>query len=60
MSELGLHGNGPDSTVGNMEESRIQKVIDDVRTAGLDVPDDLVASDMFTNEFIDPSIGFDG
>ncbi len=59
MTELGLHGNGPDDTVGNMEESRIQKVIDDVRTAGLDVPDDLTASDMFTNEFIDPSIGLD-
>ena len=29
MDELGLHGNGPDSTVGNMDEARIQKVIDD-------------------------------
>jgi hypothetical protein len=58
MTELGLHGNGPDDTVGNMDEARVQKVIDDAKLAGLDVPDDLVAADMFTNEFIDPSIGF--
>ena len=58
MNELGLHGNGPDDIVGNMDEARIQKVIDDARTAGIDVPDDLVAADMFTNEFVDESIGF--
>ena len=58
MNRLGLHGNGPDSTVGNFDEARVQKVIDDARIAGLEVPDDLVAADMFTNEFIDPSIGF--
>jgi 4-hydroxy-L-threonine phosphate dehydrogenase PdxA len=55
--ELGLVGNGPDGTIGNMETDRIQKVIDDLRTAGLEVPDDLTAEDMFTNEFIDDSIG---
>jgi len=55
--ELGLVGNGPDGTIGNMEASRIQKVIDDLRTAGLEVPDDLTAEDMFTNEFLDDSIG---
>ncbi len=60
MTELGLHGNGPDDTVGNIDEARVQKVIDDAKLAGLDVPDDLVAADMFTNEFIDPSIGFAG
>jgi hypothetical protein len=32
-------------------------VIDDIRAAGISVPDDLVASDMFTNEFLDTSIG---
>ena len=58
MTELGLHGNGPDDTIGNLDEARIQKVIDDARLAGLDVPDDLVAADMFTNEFIDTTIGF--
>jgi hypothetical protein len=56
--ELGLVGNGPDDTLGNMEESRIQTVIDQMRDdAGLDVPADLVAADLFTNEFIDPDIG---
>ena len=56
--ELGFVGNGPDDTLGNMEEERIQTVIDQIRDdAGLDVPEDLVASDLFTNEFIDESIG---
>ncbi|MDW3213080.1 MAG: hypothetical protein R8G01_03725 [Ilumatobacteraceae bacterium] len=58
MTELGLHGNGPDDIVGNIDEARVQKVIDDARLAGVDVPDDLVAADMFTNEFVDESIGF--
>ena len=58
MTELGLHGNGPDGTVGNMDEARVQKVIDDARLAGVPIPDDLVAADMFTNEFVDESIGF--
>jgi hypothetical protein len=57
--ELGLVGNGPDDTLGNMDEARIQSVIDQMRDdAGLDVPEDLVASDLFTNEFVDESIGF--
>ncbi|MFT3851132.1 MAG: hypothetical protein QM733_00065 [Ilumatobacteraceae bacterium] len=54
---LGLVGNGPDSTLGNMDEDRIQGVIDQMRSAKLDFSADLKASDLFTNEFIDPSIG---
>jgi hypothetical protein len=58
QKDLGLVGNGPDDTLGNMDEARIQTVIDQIRDdAGLDVPDDLVAADVFTNEFIDPNIG---
>jgi ABC-type branched-subunit amino acid transport system substrate-binding protein len=57
MTELGLHGNGPDSTVGNMEESRIQGVLDKMVAAGMEVAT-TNASDLFTNEFIDMSIGF--
>jgi hypothetical protein len=57
QKELGLVGNGPDDTLGNMEEDRIQGAIDQIRDAGLDVPEDLEASDIFTNEFIDESIG---
>ncbi|MYJ41375.1 MAG: hypothetical protein F4076_02845 [Acidimicrobiaceae bacterium] len=58
--ELGLIGNGPDSTVGNMEASRIQGVLDAILATDLadDVPDGLSVDDIHTNEFIDPSIGF--
>jgi hypothetical protein len=57
QQELGFVGNGPDDTLGNMDEARVQGVIDKIRAAGLEVPEDLVASDLFTNEFIDDSIG---
>jgi hypothetical protein len=54
----GYAGNGPDSTVGNMEDVRVQEVIDALRTAEMDVPAELTVADLFTNEFIDPTIGF--
>lgn len=56
--ELGLAGNGPDSTVGNMEIDRVQGVLDAMRTAAMDFPDDLTVDELVTNEFIDESIGF--
>ena len=56
--ELGLAGNGPDAIVGNMEEARIQEVIDAMRAATMDFPDELTPADVYTNEFIDESIGF--
>ena len=55
--ELGFIGNGPDDTLGNMDEARIQGVLDQIRDAGLEVPEDLEVTDLFTNEFVDPSIG---
>jgi hypothetical protein len=55
--ELGLVGNGADDTLGNMDEARIQKILDDMREAGVDMPEDIQATDMFTNEFIDETIG---
>jgi len=55
---LGLVGNGPDSIVGNFELSRVQGVIDQMASAGMDVPDGLVADDIVTNEYIDENIGF--
>ena len=58
QAALGLVGNGPDSTVGNMEADRIQAILDAQRGAGIEIPDDLTAEDMFTNEFIDESLGF--
>ncbi len=57
--ELGLVGNGPDNTVGNMEIDRIQEVIDKIVAAGFDVdPSRTDPNNLVTNEFIDESIGF--
>ena len=58
--DYGLIGNGPDSTTGNMELDRIQGVLDSILATDLadDVPGDLSAEDLFTNEFIDGEIGF--
>jgi len=54
--DLGLVGNGPDGIVANMDEDRVQGVIDKMVAAGL-IDAGLQASDIVTNEFIDPSIG---
>ena len=58
--DYGLIGNGPDSTTGNMELDRIQGVLDSILATDLaaDIADGLSAEDLFTNEFIDPDIGF--
>ena len=58
--EFGLIGNGPDSTVGNMEADRIQRVLDAILDTGLadDVLDGLTVDDIMTNEFVDERIGF--
>ena len=58
QTALGLAGNGPDATVGNFDEARVQQVIDAMRTAEMDFPAGLTPADLFTNEFIDESIGF--
>lgn len=55
--DLGLVGNGADSTIGNMEDARTQAVIDQMVAAGMTVLPDLTAADISTNDFIDPSIG---
>lgn len=57
MKELGLVGNGPDSTLGNFDFDRANKVLNQMRDAGLKVSADLTAEDIYTNEFIDSSIG---
>ena len=57
MMELGIMGNGDNSTLGDYDFDRVQELFDimarvtDVDVSGLD-PNELV-----TNEFIDPSIG---
>jgi hypothetical protein len=55
--ELGLTGNGADDVLGNLDPERVETLLGQVRDAGLDVPDELAAIDLFTNEFIDATIG---
>lgn len=57
QKELGLVGNGPDETLGNFDMDRANKALQQMKDAGLDIPADLTAEDMYTNEFIDTSIG---
>ena len=57
QKELGLVGNGGDKTLGNFDMDRANKVLKQMKDAGLKVPADLKAEDIYTNEFIDPSIG---
>lgn len=58
QKELGLIGNGPDDTVGNMDIDRIAEVIAKITAAGFDVDPSLQPGTIVTNEFIDESIGF--
>lgn len=55
--ELGLVGNGDDDTIDNFDLDRVNQVLAQLRDAGLDVPEGLTSADIYTNEFIDPSIG---
>jgi hypothetical protein len=55
--DLGLTGNGPDDVIGNFDPERVETLLQQVRDAGLEVPDDLTAEQLYTNEFIDESIG---
>jgi hypothetical protein len=57
QADLGLTGNGPDDTVGNLDPDRVETLLQQVRDAGLDVPDDLIADQLYTNEFIDEGVG---
>jgi hypothetical protein len=57
QKDLGLVGNGPDDTLGNFDPARVQEVLDMLRDAGADVSADLTAEEMYTNEFLDLSIG---
>jgi hypothetical protein len=55
-----LIGNGPNETLGDFDLDRVQRTIDLLRpifaARNEDVPADLTASDIATNEFTDPSI----
>ena len=58
QSELGLVGNGTNEVVGDMDQNRVQEIIDIMDEAGIDT-NKIAPSDIFTNEYIDESIGFD-
>jgi hypothetical protein len=55
--DLGLTGNGPDDVIGNLDADRVETLLQQIRDAGLSVPEDLTADQLFTNEFIDDTIG---
>ena len=56
--ELGLVGNGPDDTLGNMDEARVQRrARPDPRRRPRRARPTSPSADLFTNEFIDPASG---
>ncbi|MPQ98347.1 ABC transporter substrate-binding protein [Modestobacter sp. I12A-02628] len=64
QAELGLVGNGPDDTHGNMDEARVQTLIDQTTPIfteqGTAPADGITPADLVTNEFIDMSISVAG
>jgi hypothetical protein len=61
MIDKGIHSNGPDKTVANFDEARVDALIKKLTPAftGQESFDPAVkVSDIVTNEFIDPAIGF--
>ncbi|HEV7653707.1 MAG TPA: ABC transporter substrate-binding protein [Mycobacteriales bacterium] len=61
LKNLGLVGNGPDKTLGNMANDRMQRMIDILTpifaAQRKTIKTGLQPSDLYTNEFVDPSIG---
>ena len=57
--DYGLVGDGSDNIAANMEGSRYEKTLNDMRDAGMEgIDPDLTYDQLFTNEFIDPNISF--
>jgi hypothetical protein len=60
FKEGGLYANGTDGTFGSFDMDRVQEFIDTLGPVAdltnTDVPDGLEASDLVTNEFLDPDI----
>ena len=61
LQNLGLVGNGPDKTLGNIQDSRIQRMIEILTpiyaTQHKEIKAGLKPSDVYTNEYINPAIG---
>jgi hypothetical protein len=61
LKDLGLIGNGPDKTLGNMQTERVKRMVDILTpifaAQRKPVKSGLRAEDLFTNEYISQSIG---
>jgi hypothetical protein len=61
LKDLGLVGNGPDKTLGNIQNDRIQRMIDILTpifaAQRKEIKDGLKPSDVYTNEYITPGSG---
>ncbi|HEX6755250.1 MAG TPA: ABC transporter substrate-binding protein [Mycobacteriales bacterium] len=61
LKNLGLVGNGPDRTLGNMQEARIRRMVDILTpifaAQRKPVKEGLKPGDLYTNDFIDTAIG---
>jgi len=57
----GYGANGPDDTYGNFDPDRMQTLFDEFAVVladrGIELPEDFSVEDVYTNEFIDDSIG---
>ena len=61
MKDLGLIGNGPNKTLGDMQTERVKRMVDILTpifaAQRKPVKTDLKAEELFTNEYINPGIG---
>ena len=64
FESLGIGGNGPDSTYGNFDVDRVQKLYDEamplLADLGVKTDETLTVDGVVTNQFIDTSIGVAG
>lgn len=59
MDALGIVSNGPNDTLGDFDVDRLQGVFDVIadQVPSIPIPEGLTPEDLYTNEFIDESIG---
>ncbi|HSL57954.1 MAG TPA: hypothetical protein VK866_08945 [Acidimicrobiales bacterium] len=56
--ELGVYGNGPNGTVGDLDPDRVATFVETAIPVLDGVPADLDPASLYTNDFIDTAIGF--
>ena len=61
MRERGIVGNGPNATLGDMDEARIDRMITILRpifaAQNKPIREGLTPAQVYTNEFVDPAVG---